>query len=142
MDILLLILRLGMAIVLYGFLGVILGLLLRDLSGTATGVQQTVLTGRLIVISSEDQAVEIGSEFRLQPFTSIGRSSQNIITIPDSYASSWNSLLTWHDGHWWLEDRNSRNGTRINDQPIVSSTVISGGDIIGVGRTQLKLEVD
>lgn len=139
MDILLLILRLGMALVLYGFLGAILFLLLRGLS---VGAQPAVPSGRLIVVSSEDSAVEIGAEFRLQPFTSLGRSSQNIVTIPDSYASTWNSLLTWHDGHWWLEDRNSRNGTRINDQTISGSTVISNSDIIGIGLTQIRLEVD
>ena len=142
MDILLLILRLGMALVLYGFLGVILFLLLRDLSGWSLGARPTAPSGRLIVVSSEDSAVEIGAEFRLQPFTSLGRSSQNIVTIPDNYASAWNSLLTWHDGHWWLEDRNSRNGTKVNDQSILGSTMISSGDVIGVGRTQLKLEVD
>ena len=142
MDILLLILRLGIALVLYGFLGAILFLLLRDLRGLSAGAQAAVPSGRLIVVSSEDSAVEIGAEFRLQPFTSLGRSSQNIVTISDSYASTWNSLLTWHDGHWWLEDRNSRNGTRINDQAISGSTVVSSNDIIGIGLTQLKLEVD
>jgi len=142
MDVVLLILRLGILVFLYGFLGIILFLLLRDLSGKSSSDEPAVPHGHLTVISSEDPAVEIGTEYRLQPLTSLGRSPQNTVTIPDSYASAWNSLLTWHDGRWWVEDRNSRNGTQLNGQPISGATVISSGDIIGVGRTHLKLELE
>ena len=84
----------------------------------------------------------MGTTFPLQPITSIGRSPANTILIPDTYASAQHTLLTWREGQWWLEDRGSRNGTVLNDVRINGPTVVSAGDIIGVGRTQLKLEVE
>ena len=50
-------------------------------------------------------------------------------------------MLSWRSGQWWLEDLGSRNGTMLNDIPLTESAVISGGDIISIGGTQLKLEV-
>jgi pSer/pThr/pTyr-binding forkhead associated (FHA) protein len=41
-----------------------------------------------------------------------------------------------------LEDQNSRNGTQLNGERISDPTVVSTGDVIGVGRTQLKLELE
>jgi pSer/pThr/pTyr-binding forkhead associated (FHA) protein len=51
-------------------------------------------------------------------------------------------LLTLREGQWWLEDQGSRNGTLLNGTRIAGPTVVSAGDVIGVGRTQLKLELE
>jgi pSer/pThr/pTyr-binding forkhead associated (FHA) protein len=72
--------------------------------------------------------------------TSIGRSPGNTIVIPDTYASSQHALLTWREGQWWLADQNSRNGTTLNGAAIQNPTIVSSGDVIGVGRMQLRLE--
>ncbi|MEA3341299.1 MAG: FHA domain-containing protein, partial [Chloroflexota bacterium] len=58
------------------------------------------------------------------------------------YASTQHTLLTWREGQWWLEDQGSRNGTRLNSARISSPTVVSTGDVIGVGHTELKLELE
>jgi pSer/pThr/pTyr-binding forkhead associated (FHA) protein len=142
MDVLLLALRVLLAILLYTFLAVILYVLWQDLRQTLSKRQTTRPGGQLVVLFSPDEALRVGTNFPLQPVTSIGRSPDNSVAIPDSYASAQNSLLVWRETQWWLEDQNSRNGTMLNNVPITRRTVVSAGDIIGVGRTQLKLELD
>jgi len=144
MDIFLLVLRLVLAGLLYAFLGTVLFLLWRDLR-QATGERQTSRPqGRLVVMDAhgdETGALAAGATFSLQPVTSIGRASSNTVVVPDTYTSSQHALLTWREGRWWLEDRNSRNGTRLNGKPIEEQTLVSGGDVITLGRTKLKLEI-
>ncbi len=141
MDILLLVLRILLTVLLYAFLAAVLLMLWRDLRQTDGG-EVTRPGGRLVVLHTADDKLAVGASFPLQPVTSIGRSLSNTIPIPDSYASGQHTLLTWREGQWWLEDRGSRNGTLLNDTAIDSPTVVSAGDVIGVGHARLKLELD
>lgn len=141
MDILLLGLRLLLVILLYAFLGVVLLILWRDLRQAAQTQQRTRPEGRLVVVKAEGDVLAEGAEFPLQPVTSLGRSPGNTIVIPDTYTSAQHALLSWREGQWWLKDRQSRNGTLLNGTRLDEATVVSSGDVIGIGRTQLKLEV-
>ena len=141
MDVLLLVLRILLAVLLYVFLAAILLVVLRDLRQATERHQAARPGGHLVVLHSVDQTPVVGTTFPLQPVTSMGRSPDNSIPIPDSYASARHALLIWRESQWWLEDQHSRNGTLLNDAPIVRPTVVSAGDIIGVGRARLKLEL-
>ena len=142
MDIVLLALRILLAILLYASLAAVFVMLWHDLQQAATSREATRPGGQLVVLSAADDALAAGTVFPLQPVTSIGRSPNNTISIPDTYASAQHTLLTWREGQWWLEDRDSRNGTLLNGARISGPTVVSAGDVIGVGRTQLKLELE
>ena len=142
MDILLLVLRLLLAILLYAFLATVLLVVWRDLRQATTTPKTSHRSGELVILQTADEALEIGTAFPLQPITSMGRAPSNTIIISDTYASSQHALLTWREGQWWLEDQGSRNGTLLNDTRITAPTVVSAGDVIGIGRTQLKLELD
>ncbi|MEE8392381.1 MAG: FHA domain-containing protein [Anaerolineae bacterium] len=142
MDILLLVLRILLALLLYAFLAAVLWMLWRDLRQTTAATETTRLSGRLVVLYAPDETPAVGTTFPLQPVTSIGRSSVNTIPLPDSYASGQHTLLTRREGQWWLEDQDSRNGTLLNDARISGPTVVSAGDVIGVGRIKLKLELE
>jgi pSer/pThr/pTyr-binding forkhead associated (FHA) protein len=74
------------------------------------------------------------------PFTTIGRSDSNTITISDPYASGEHALVAWRSGQWWLEDRDSRNGTLLNEIPVDEALIIGQGDVIGIGQMQFKFE--
>ena len=144
MDILLFVLRLVLAGLLYAFLGAVLIMLWRDLRRGTTERPDSRPESRLVVLdgaAESSDGLASGTAFPLQPVTSIGRSPSNAVVIPDTYASSQHALLTWREGQWWLEDRNSRNGTRLNGKPVAEPTLVSAGDVIAVGRTKLKLEV-
>ena len=82
-----------------------------------------------------------GERFALQPITTLGRSSTNTISVNDDFASAKHAQIVRENGQWWLEDRNSRNGTRLNDDLIARRTVLADGDIIGIGRYKFRLEV-
>jgi pSer/pThr/pTyr-binding forkhead associated (FHA) protein len=142
MDILLLALRLLLALLLYAFLAAVLAMLWRDLRQTVASRQAARPGGQLVVLDTADDALAVGTTFRLQPVTSIGRSPANTVPVSDTYASAQHTLVTWREGQWWLEDRGSRNGTFLNDTRVSGPTVVSAGDVIGVGRIKLKLELD
>jgi len=141
MDILLLALRITLAILLYSFLAAVLVMLWRDLRQATAGREIQRPNGHLVVLQAADESLIAGATFPLQPVTSIGRASANTIPIPEPYASAQHMLLTLREGQWWLEDQGSRNGTLLNGTRIAGPTVVSAGDVIGVGRTQLKLEL-
>jgi pSer/pThr/pTyr-binding forkhead associated (FHA) protein len=145
MDILLLILRFALAGLLYVFLGAVLVMLWRDLQKSATEQSAAQPKGRLVIVeraTDETREQPDGSVFPLQPVTSIGRSPTNTVVIPDSYASSYHALLTWRESHWWLEDRDSRNGTTLNGKRVDAPMLVTAGDQITIGETKLRLEID
>jgi len=152
MDVLLLALRLLLAILLYGFLGAVVFVLWRDLRQATTRREAVRPSGQLVVLDAETEEADgrhpgedglaVGTVFPLQLLTSIGRSPSNTILVPDTYASAQHTLMTWREGQWWVEDLDSRNGTLLNGVCITGPTVVSAGDVIGVGRTRLKLETE
>jgi len=145
MDILLLTLRLALAGLLYVFLGAVLVMLWRDLRKSADEQSAAQPKGRLVIVeraTDETQEQPDESVFPLQPVTSIGRSPTNTVVIPDSYASSYHALLTWRESHWWLEDRDSRNGTTLNGKRVDAPMLVTAGDQITIGETKLRLEIE
>jgi hypothetical protein len=147
MDLLLLLLRLLLAAVLYLFLGAVLYFLWRNLRRSQE-VESVAPRryGQLVVVEVPEEeetqeALPVGATLPLQPVTSLGRSVINTVIIPDVYASAEHALLTYRGGQWWLEDRGSRNGTTLNAAVINGPTVVSAGDIVGIGRVQMKLEI-
>lgn len=144
MEVALLVLRIVTIILLYTFFGVILILLWRDVRSAALRESTAAARERpahLIVVEGIDGATG-GTVYPLGPFTTIGRAPTNQIEIADSYCSAEHALVSWHDGQWWLEDRDSRNGTRLNDEIIDSPVILSAGDHIRIGRAQMRFEVD
>lgn len=146
MDLLVLVLRGLLAAALYLFLAAVLFFLWRDLRrSTQVEPASKRQYGRLVVIDADEhdseEAVPVGAVFPLQPVTSLGRSPVNTVSIPDAYASSEHALLLYKSGQWWLEDRGSRNGTLLNNVLISGPTVVSAGDVVGIGRVQMKLEL-
>jgi hypothetical protein len=142
MDLLLLALRVLLVVLLYAFLATVLLMLWRDLRQATASREVARPVGRLVVLQATDDGLAPDAVFPLQTVTSIGRAPGNTITIPDTYASAQHALLAWREGQWWLEDLDSRNGTLLNGTRIGSPTVVSAGDVIGVGHTQLKLELE
>ena len=148
MDLLLLLLRVLLTAALYLFLGAVFFLLWRSLHRTdELGRVAPRRYGRLLVVGvdtdpeDDEEGLAIGTSFPLQPVTSLGRSPANTVTIPDAYASAEHALLVLRGDQWWLEDRGSRNGTALNAVTVDGPTVVSTGDIVGIGRVLLKLEI-
>ncbi len=98
--------------------------------------------GHLIALAEIDgNYVATGETFPLLPLTSLGRSPTNTIIIKDSFASSEHARVFMRDGQWWLEDRQSRNGTLLNSERIDEPIVITDKDIISIGNRSYRLEL-
>lgn len=137
------ILRLVLAVLLYAFLGALFWMLWQDVRAAArAATTRGRRLGRLIVLESPLPSLAQGATFPLMPITSLGRAPTNTATLPDETASLEHALLHLRDGQWWLEDLDSRNGTRLNDAPVHDPAPVVPGDIIGVGRVKLKVELE
>jgi hypothetical protein len=98
--------------------------------------------GKLVVLESSVPNLAPGTAFPLLPVTSLGRAPTNTAPLPDDTASLEHALVHLRDGQWWLEDLDSRNGTRLNDAHITQPAPILHGDLIGIGRVKLKMELE
>ncbi len=139
----LLALRIGSAGALLAFLGALFWLLWRDFRAV-TRANVAERRGRLVVVAVEgdELAALRGASWPLLPLTTLGRAPTNTIVLEDAFCSLEHAQIVWRGGQWWLEDRRSSNGTRLNDEPIREPVVVSSGDVIGVGRVQLRIELD
>jgi pSer/pThr/pTyr-binding forkhead associated (FHA) protein len=142
LDVFLLILRFAIIAALYIFLSTLLWYSWQDIRLAGQQLQPDTKTAARLVVVECDPAVplEVGIQFALERETLIGRGPVNTIILPDSFASSRHAVISIRNGQWWLEDQNSRNGTRLNGVDITGGVVISAGDTIGIGRVKLMFE--
>lgn len=139
-EILLLVLRLLLALLLYAFLAALFLMLWRDLrcgAGRETVPREEM---RLVVVEAGERGPDPGTVFPLQEVNSLGRAPSSTIRLSDSFVSAHHALITWREGRWWLEDLGSKNGTTLNDEPIIRPTIVDTGDLIGIGRIVLRME--
>lgn len=66
---------------------------------------------------------------------SIGRSRDNDVCYPDDASLSRIHLtLEQIDGEWYVQDQRSKNGTKLNGEPVTGRLRVGGGDRIQAGR--------
>jgi phosphoserine phosphatase RsbU/P len=73
---------------------------------------------------------------------SIGRSSSSTIQIADKRASRHNTILRAERGNFVAEDLGSKNGTLLNDAPLVGRVMLKSGDRLQIGDTSFVFEKD
>ncbi len=143
----LLALRLLALAVLYAFLILVIYVVWRDLR-TAAGPAVVSADGAespagyLRLVTGQEASLPPGATFPLEAHVTLGRAPDNQIVLSDTFVSSYHARLDRRDGEWWLTDLGSRNGTRLNDVPITKPVPLVDGDIIGLGRVELKLEIE
>lgn len=144
LDSILFILRLLSGLLLLGMMGALFVLLWRDYASTASQNEINRRSyGQLIgMVQMGDLFAPTGETFPLRPLTSIGRSPTNSIVINDEFASSEHASISLKDGRWWLEDRNSRNGTLLNGEAMRTAVIVTDGDVISIGTSHFKLSLD
>ena len=73
----------------------------------------------------------------------IGRDPSNQVVIPDdTFTSRHHAWISYEESDFWLEDLGSTNGTLLNGHPVVNRQVLSAGDKIRVGHTELTFEIE
>ncbi|MGC8875045.1 MAG: FHA domain-containing protein [Chloroflexia bacterium] len=138
----LLLLRLGIAGLLYLFVALVAFILVVELRRAARKPQRLSWSalGHLVLIDPGPTGLEAGTRFPLAAISSIGRGLDNTVSLDDEFLSANHALLTWRDNHWWLEDLGSTNGTFVNGARIARPVPVAPGDRITLGRVTLRLE--
>lgn len=116
----------------------------RDYKSVADKVESSRrVYGQIIQLDTQDgQPLAASVSYPLLALTTMGRSPTNTIPIDDTFASSEHANIVLRNGQWWLEDRHSRNGTMLNGIPVNQPVIITDGDIIGIGRVRLRVEIE
>ncbi|MCA9884588.1 MAG: FHA domain-containing protein [Anaerolineae bacterium] len=143
-DIVLFLLRIASTIALLAFVAAVFIVLLREYRRTIDQTQAYRRQyGRLVTLTTiEGNMLETGQSYPLLPLTSLGRSPTNAVVIVDDFASSEHALIALRNNQWWLEDRNSRNGTSLNGERIDGPIIITHGDVVGIGNFGFRLELE
>jgi hypothetical protein len=143
-EITLLFLRIISGTLLLCLLVILLIFMWRDFKNTVTSIEVSRrVFGQIIAMHEIDgKYMTTGSQYPLLQLTSLGRAPTNSITVDDTFASSEHALVALRNGQWWLEDRQSRNGTTLNELLITQPVVITDGDVIGIGQMRFRLELE
>ena len=71
-----------------------------------------------------------------KPIT-IGRSDDNTLVLKDDRASRHHCVIEPQGDEWALRDLDSRNGTKLNDEPVSSARMLDNGDEIRICRVRI-----
>ncbi|RME06256.1 MAG: FHA domain-containing protein [Anaerolineae bacterium] len=126
-------LRLVLTVVLYAFLGVALWAIWRDLQSRKPALGISPLYLEIL------QAGETTRRRFSAPEVSIGRAPQNLCRLDSSTVSARHARLFFRQGHWWLEDLGSTNGTYLNAERVEKAVIVVEGDKIRCGEIALRV---
>ena len=77
---------------------------------------------------------------RDKPEITLGRSSSNDLPLEDGNLSRHHARLIWKEGHAFLEDLGSRNGTQVNGVLIAQAQPVDERDNLVLGKLAFHLE--
>jgi len=130
--------RLLFLALLYVFLYAVARALLRDLRSAAR--EPGLELGRLVVLASPSGDPAVGTVFPLDSITTIGRDVNNNVIVEDPFASADHAVLTFRGRAWYVEDRQSTNGTFVNGSRVHGVSPLGFGDVLQVGQARFRLE--
>jgi class 3 adenylate cyclase len=68
----------------------------------------------------------------------IGRQADNLLALPDDLmVSRHHARLEFENGHWWIRDLDSHNGTMLDDRPVDERAPLVNGSRVKIGETEL-----
>jgi len=136
--IVLLVLRVLLAALLYGFLGLAIYTLLRDLKqqGELLSARQPPPLTLTNIVENEVHSVHY-----TQPVIILGREADCDFSLNDQTVSSQHARLSYRQQQWWLEDLASTNGTFLNGEAVTTPVVITHGDELRLGYKGVKIEI-
>jgi len=142
-NIIILLLRIAVVLLLYFFLWQVLRFVMRDLRSGGAAANGGALSspyGQLVVLRAGQSGVAVGKVFPLSANNTLGRSLEDCeIALNDSFLSSQHARLELQGDTWVLEDLRSTNGTFVNDMEVRDSTIVEEGDVIRIGRVEMRL---
>ncbi|MGC4192422.1 MAG: FHA domain-containing protein [Thermomicrobiales bacterium] len=89
---------------------------------------------QLEIVEPASSGLASGECFLIDPYTTIGRRTDNAIVLADSFVSGQHAEIVLDGGRWWLTDLQSTNGTFVNSQRVTDHIQIVPGDIVQFGN--------
>lgn len=133
-------LRILAAVALYAFVGWTLYLLWRSLQQEAVFLSSRQVTPLNLIIQTS------GESSQTLHFTRgdivIGRDPECEIILDDATSSAHHARLAYHHNQWWLEDLQSTNGTKLNNETVQTATIVVNGDTIQCGQTVILVNLE
>ncbi len=94
---------------------------------------------RMLVLDSP--ALQVGSTVELKAPTRLGRGGENTIRLDgDDFVSTRHALLEPRPDGLWVEDVGSTNGTFVNGARVTTARLLTVGDVVRIGQTDLRVE--
>jgi pSer/pThr/pTyr-binding forkhead associated (FHA) protein len=133
-GLILLVLRLGLTLALYAFLIYAVRAIWQDLR------QQTQSATLNMVPPIYLKPLGNGQEtiYKLNEIT-LGRSPSCDMCIQDETVSAVHARLYYRKNQWWVEDKDSSNGSKLNGLPIETPTVLTAGDELTLGSFNILI---
>ncbi len=119
-------------ILIYLFLLYILLVIRRDLKSKEKELEKGKLTGLDGPLS--------GQSFTFSDSISIGRGQSNNLILDDQFVSLSHALISKRNGHFFIQDLKSTNGTYLNGARINKPAVLKHGDTLRVGKNLFQFE--
>ncbi len=98
------------------------------------------MRARLIVESGA--ATPRVSELLAQQTIRLGRNSKNGVVVDDPHASRWHAEVYSEGNRWYVRDRETTNGTRVNGVKIQQPTLLENNHVVSIGDTRLRFTLD
>jgi len=130
-------LRILAAIALYSFLGWALFLSWRALQQNALELSARQATPLELLITIPGEENRLGAFSRSEII--IGRDSDCECRLTHATISARHARLNFHHSQWWVDDLQSTNGTKLNNETLQTPTVIVNGDEIQCGEAVLTV---
>jgi pSer/pThr/pTyr-binding forkhead associated (FHA) protein len=92
---------------------------------------------RIVAGPASGQTFEVG-----RAGATMGRSPDISIRMSDERLSRRHAQIQFKDGGYWLADLGSSNGTYVNQHRLSAPHQLRSGDVIGLGRTRLSVELE
>lgn len=123
----------------YAFLSWIIYTIFADLKNEAS--DKKVKTIPLILLSLEIDNQKVSRHFR-QFEIILGRDNTSDFQIEDETISLQHCKLFYRQGHWWVDDLESTNGTYLGSSLVTSATILTDGDVLGLGKADIKININ
>jgi pSer/pThr/pTyr-binding forkhead associated (FHA) protein len=81
-----------------------------------------------------------GRSYPLDEEITLGRAAGCQVPLEDAYASQVHARVFQRDGHWYVEDLGSTNGTYLNRRRVAGPMVFKRRDKLQIGNTVLELQ--
>jgi hypothetical protein len=128
-----LVLRILMVVSLYAFLVMALFFFLKEMQHTIRQKENQHFPG--IILQKDKEPSKSFSQMEVL----LGRDPQNDVQLQDDTISARHARIYFSNNHWMLEDSLSTNGTYLNDEKILSPTVLVENDMIRCGKIIVKV---